>query len=114
MKPEKVLIRLIAACGMISQYNLPASEKYGIKNIPLVITKRITMRGFIVADPDMGPKHTVEHQKNVAKWIHEGTFKAKQSITEGIDNAPTGLVGMLKGDNFGKAVLKIAELDEKK
>ena len=61
----------------------------------------------------MGPKHAKEHQKNVAKWISEGTFKAKQSITEGIDNAPTGLIGMLKGENFGKAVLKIADLDKK-
>ena len=45
--------------------------------------------------------------------VHEGTFIAKQSITRGIDNAIDGLLGMLKGENFGKAVLTIAELDEK-
>ena len=61
----------------------------------------------------MGPKYAAEHQKNVAKWIHDGTFKAQQSITEGIDNAIFGFIGMLKGENFGKAVLKIADLDEK-
>ena len=98
---------------MISQYNLQASERYGIKNTYLLIPKRVTLRGFIVTDADMGLKHATEHQKNVGKWIYEGTFKAKQSITEGIDNAPTGLLGMLKGDNFGKAILKIADLDEK-
>jgi NADPH-dependent curcumin reductase CurA len=58
----------------------------------------------------MGPKYTAEHQKNVQKWIKDGTFKAKLSVTEGIDNAAEGLVGMLKGDNFGKALLKIADL----
>lgn len=46
----------------------------------------------------MGPKYTAEHQKNVQKWIHEGTFKAQQSVTEGIDNAVDGLLGMLKGE----------------
>ena len=78
-----------------------------------VVAKRLTMRGFIVNDPDMGPKYAADHQKNVAKWIHEGSFKAQQSVTDGIDNAITGLLGMLKGDNFGKAVLKIKDLDEK-
>ena len=45
--------------------------------------------------------------------VHEGTFIAKLSVTRGIDNAIDGLLGMLKGENFGKAVLTIAELDEK-
>lgn len=58
----------------------------------------------------MGPKYAVDHQKNVAKWISEGTFKAQQSVTTGIDNAIKGLLGMLKGENFGKAVLTIEEL----
>ena len=68
------------------------------------------MQGFIVGDPNMGPKYAAEHQKNVQKWISEGTFKAQQSVTVGIDNAAKGLLGMLKGDNFGKAVLVIDEL----
>lgn len=98
---------------MISQYNLEEGQRYGVKNLTNVVSKRLTMRGFIVGDPDMGPIYAAEHQKNVSKWIHEGSFKAQQSITDGIDNAVTGFLGMLKGDNFGKAVLKIANLDEK-
>ena len=98
---------------MVSQYNLEEDQRYGVKNLINVVAKRLTMRGFIVGDPDMGPKCSAEHQKNVSKWIHEGSFKAQQSITDGIDNAITGFIGMLKGDNFGKAVLKIADLDEK-
>lgn len=98
---------------MISQYNLTPDKAYGVKNMMLVVGKRITIRGFIVFDPDMGPKYAEEHQKNVQKWIHDGTFKAKMSVTDGIDHAAEGLLGMLKGENFGKAVLKVADLDEK-
>lgn len=64
------------------------------------------MQGFIVMDPNMGPKYAAEHQKNVQKWIHEGTFKAQQSVTDGIDNAVDGLLGMLKGDVSRTSIVK--------
>ncbi|MCJ1228225.1 hypothetical protein MMC12_004886 [Toensbergia leucococca] len=97
-------------CGMISQYNSKTDEVYGVKNMPLVVSKRLQMQGFIVTDPNMGPVYAAEHQKNVAKWIHEGSFKAKMSLTQGIENSIEGLIGMWKGENFGKAVLVVAEL----
>jgi len=99
----------IVACGMVSEYNKPDSEKYGVKNLFQVVTKRLTMRGFIVGDKNMGPVYLKERDEKVAKWLHDGSFKSKYSITEGIDNAPEGFVGMLQGKNFGKAVLKIAD-----
>ena len=104
---------LAVACGMISQYNNASpSDVYGVKNMTMFIRKRLTMRGFIVFDANMGPKYTADHQKNVAKWIAEGSFKAQQSVTEGIDKGVEGFLGMLKGENFGKAVLEIAKLEE--
>ncbi|EAU34305.1 hypothetical protein ATEG_05236 [Aspergillus terreus NIH2624] len=93
----------IVVCGLISQYN---SEPYPIKNIHNVLIKRLDMRGFIVSDKGMGDKYTEEHQKNVQKWIKEGSFKALIHETEGIDNAADGLVGIFYGKNKGKAVLK--------
>ena len=96
---------------MVSQYNKPPNEGYGIKNLPLVVGKRLTMRGFIVSDPDFGPSYIGDLYKNVGKWISDKTFKAQYSVTDGIDNGVEGLLGMLRGDNFGKAVLKIADLD---
>lgn len=48
-----------------------------------------------------------------ALTVHDGTFIAKQSITKGIDNAIDGLLELLRGENFGKVVLTIAELDKK-
>jgi NADPH-dependent curcumin reductase CurA len=102
----------IVACGMVSQYNTPMPERYGIKNLFLVVSKRITMRGFIVWDQNMGPVYAKERDEKVSKWLHEGSIKAKLSVTDGIDNGPKAFVGMLEGKNFGKAVLKIADLEK--
>lgn len=102
----------IICCGMISQYNLSSpSDAYPIRNLFKVVAKRIKMQGFIVNDKITGPLYAEEHQKNVQKWIKDGSFKAQLSITQGIENGPEGLVGMLHGDNFGKAVLVIDELE---
>ncbi|KAK4996447.1 hypothetical protein LTR66_003945 [Elasticomyces elasticus] len=100
----------IIACGMISQYNSKPEDMYPIRNMGQVVAKRIKIQGFIVFDPDMGPVYTEEHQKNVQKWIHDGSFKIEMSVTEGIDNAVEGLLGLFQGKNFGKAVLEIAKL----
>ncbi|KAJ5099947.1 NADP-dependent oxidoreductase RED1 [Penicillium argentinense] len=93
----------VVVCGLISQYN---SAPYPIKNLYNVLAKRITMRGFIVSDPDIGPIYTKEHQERVQKWIKEGSFKTLIHETEGIDNSPEGLVGIFHGKNKGKAMLK--------
>lgn len=100
----------IIACGMISQYNAKPGEQYPIRNLMQVVAKRLTIRGFIVGDENMGPKHAKEHQEKLQKWLADGTFKAKISVTEGIDNAIEGFLGMLQGKNFGKAVLQIADI----
>lgn len=102
----------IVACGMISQYNVKPEESYPIKNLMQVVGKRLTMRGFIVSDANMGPKHSKDHQEKLQKWLSEGSFKAKIDVTEGIDNAVDGFLGMLSGKNFGKAVLQIADLEK--
>ncbi|OAL71918.1 alcohol dehydrogenase, zinc-containing [Trichophyton violaceum] len=97
----------IVACGMISQYNLQMRERYPIKNLFYFITKRLTMRGFIVNDPGMGDKWSKEHLERVSKWIKDGSFKPLIAETVGIENAPEGLVGIFHGRNLGKAVLKL-------
>lgn len=96
----------IIACGMISQYNVAPDQAYGVKNLMSVVGKRLTMRGLIVSDPDMGPKHAEEHKKNVTAYLKDGSFKAKVHEWAGMENGAEAFVGMLKGENFGKAVLK--------
>lgn len=97
----------VVACGMVSQYNKKEGEQYGIKNLMLVVGKRLTMRGFIVGDEDMGPKWAAEHQEKVRKWLKAGEMTAK-THTWGIEEADKGFVGMLNGENLGKAVVKLS------
>ncbi|KAH6679114.1 hypothetical protein B0J14DRAFT_503749 [Halenospora varia] len=98
----------IVQCGSISQGSLPPSQQYGIKNMPLVVGKRLTLRGFIVFDPDMGPKYKDEHRENMMKWIRDGEVRVRIDVTKGMERSAEGFVGMLKGANFGKAVLEAA------
>ena len=51
--------------------------------------------------------YSKEHQENVAKWLASGEMVAKETITEGVENAAEGFIGMLQGKNFGKACLKL-------
>lgn len=95
-------------CGMISQYSAKPEERYGVKNLMNIVAKRITMRGFIVTDPDF-QKYKAEHREKVGKWIKEGGFKVSQSETKGLENVPEGFVGMLKGENFGKAIVNLKD-----
>ncbi|KEF50926.1 uncharacterized protein A1O9_13018 [Exophiala aquamarina CBS 119918] len=97
----------IVACGQISQYNIDAKDRYPIYNTMQVVSKRLTMTGFIVSDDNMGLKYAASHRDKVSKCLKDGTFKAKVHETVGIENAAEAFIGMLKGENFGKAVLKI-------
>ena len=72
-----------------------------------IVTKQILFQGFIVSKPGFGPAYYKEHQETMSKWLADGSVKAKLDVVEGIENAADGLVGMLEGKNFGKAVLKI-------
>ncbi|GLA36847.1 hypothetical protein AnigIFM63309_003282 [Aspergillus niger] len=101
----------IVACGMVSQYNLKPEERYGLKNLYNVVTKRLRMRGFIVGDKDIGPKWIKERNEKVTAWLQKGSINAKEDITVGIENGPEAFVAMLRGENLGKAVLKIADPD---
>lgn len=99
---------MVANCEakQISGYNTPVEQRYGVKNMFHVVAKRLTMQGFIVSDKDFWA-YAPKHQETVQKWLAEGSYVAKLHVTEGIDNAAEGLVGILQGDNFGKAILKI-------
>jgi len=98
-------------CGAISQYNLPPKEQTKLNiNELWLLQRRITIRGFIVGDAELGPKHYKDHQERVGQWLKEGSFIYTDHVTEGIDNAAQGLLDIFHGKNFGKAWLKIADL----
>ena len=94
---------------MIAEYNAKSdADRYGHKNLMLVVGKQLTMRGFLVhEDPTIGPKHKDEHNKNVRNWLRDGSFISKIHEWD-ISEGDKGFVGMLRGENFGKAVLKVS------
>jgi NADPH-dependent curcumin reductase CurA len=94
----------IVACGMISQYNLEKPD--GIHNLMSVIANRVLIQGFIVTDHQ---DQTAEFHEEMGDWLGLGKMKYRDQITKGIENAPAAFIGMLKGDNFGKAVVEIAK-----
>lgn len=93
----------IIACGMISQYNLEKPE--GIHNLGSVVGNRIHMQGFIVSDH---MDQQAAFHAEMGAWLKTGKIKYRDDITKGLANAPAAFIGMLKGENFGKAVVEIA------
>ena len=71
-----------------------------------VLTKRLTIRGFIVTD---FAATLDDFMRDVPQWIKDGTIKYREDIAEGLENAPAAFMGMLKGKNFGKQLVRIAE-----
>lgn len=93
----------IVVCGLIAEYN--ATEPYGYKRLRAVLVNRIRMQGMIVFDwKDRYP----EALQGLAAHVAAGRLKYRESIVEGLDNAPRALAGLLKGENFGKQLVKIA------
>lgn len=89
-------------CGMISQYNLV--EREGVHNLPYITRKRLTMRGFIVGDhADRLPQFMAE----MSEWLRTGQVKYRIDVAEGLENAPAVFIAMLKGENFGKQVVRV-------
>ena len=89
-------------CGMISQYNLV--ERDGVQNLVYLTRKRIRMQGFIVSDhSDLLPEFMAE----MAGWLKSGEVKYRVDVADGLENAPATFIAMLKGENFGKQVVRI-------
>lgn len=74
----------------------------------MMVRKRLQWQGFLVLDPEIA-QHAEQRDKNISKWIGDGSFKSIDYVTVGMDNAVEGFLGMLRGDNLGKSVLKIAD-----
>jgi NADPH-dependent curcumin reductase CurA len=90
-------------CGAISQYSATARGP-GLRNIALAVPRRLTLRGFIIFDhQDRYPAFTAE----VAPWIASGKIRTRETIVDGIENAPEAFLGMLRGDNTGKMLVRI-------
>lgn len=93
----------IVLCGMIARYNDTKLEP-GPRNLFLAIGKRLTLRGFIVSDHlDRIGAFTTD----MARWISEGKIRWKTTILEGIEKAPEAFIGLFKGENLGKMLVRV-------
>ncbi len=92
----------IPLCGLVSQYN--ATEPYGMKNLREVFNHRITVRGFVLSDhKDLWPEAT----RALADAYRAGRLHYRESIAEGLENAPQAFIDMLAGANVGKQLVRL-------
>jgi NADPH-dependent curcumin reductase len=96
----------IPVCGLIAQYNETEASvpKWAPSLMRTVLTKRLTIRGFIVSD--FAARHA-EFLRDMSQWVREGKVKYREFVTEGLDSAPAAFIGMLKGANFGKQLVRV-------
>ncbi|MEG9304704.1 NADP-dependent oxidoreductase [Psychrobacter celer] len=101
----------VPVCGLVSQYNatdLPEGKDRLGMLMGLILRQRLTVKGFIIFE-EYGD-HFPEFLETMGKWVESGAVKTKEHITDGLNNAPDAFVKMLNGENFGKTVIKVADV----
>ena len=94
----------VICCGALSQYDR-APPKSGPRGIPgIIVTKRLSLRGFIVMDFD---DQKEEANKQLQEWIDNKKIVVAEDIVEGLENTPSALIGLLNGENKGKRLVKL-------
>jgi NADPH-dependent curcumin reductase len=93
----------IPLCGMIAEYN--QVDVRG-PNLRALLVKRALIKGFIVSDhPDRFP----DFQRDCGAWLREGRLKYREDIVDGLENAPSALLKLFSGENFGKLIVRVSE-----
>lgn len=92
----------ITICGLVSQYN--ATEPYAMRNLRSVLVNRIRMQGFIVSDRmELWPRAISE----LTGWLTDRRLRYRETVAQGLEAAPAAFIGMLRGQNFGKQLVKL-------
>lgn len=94
----------IAVCGMISGYNRPGNVA-PVNNLAAIIYRRVTLRGFTTVD---FTDRLAKFETEMADWVRAGRIRWRDSIVDGLERAPDALIGLFRGDNIGKALVRIA------
>ena len=93
----------VVVCGTISDYN--STDPYRVKNWRAILVNRLKVQGMIVFD---FKERYGEAFKALAGYYAAGKLKTRESVVEGLANAPQGFIALLKGGNFGKQLVKLA------
>jgi len=94
----------VALVGLISQYN-ERKQHHGLDIAPL-LWKRATLRGMIVTDH---VKRTPDFLRDAGAWLRDGRLKYRETIVDGLDNAPQAFLGLFHGENIGKLIVQVAQ-----
>jgi NADPH-dependent curcumin reductase CurA len=95
----------IAVCGMISGYNATEASS-APRNLGQIVARRATIRGLLVSDhEDLLPQFVAD----VAPLIGSGQLRYTETVIEGLTNAPGAFLGLMRGENTGKMLVKIAD-----
>lgn len=93
----------IVVCGMIANYNA-AEPQPGPRNLGLLISKRLTMQGFIVSDHH---ERWPQFYRDMGRWLAEGKIKWQETVVDGLENAPSAFLGLFSGENTGKMLVRL-------
>ncbi|HXQ13669.1 MAG TPA: NADP-dependent oxidoreductase [Caulobacteraceae bacterium] len=93
----------IPVCGMISMYN---GGGEGVTNLFALIYGRIRMEGFVSSD---FPHLNAKFAEDMTGWLKSGRVKYQETILEGFEQAPHGLIGLFSGLNHGKMLIRVAD-----
>ena len=69
-----------------------------------ILVQRLTLRGFIVRD---FADQAGDFLRDVSGWVRDGRMKYREDFIDGLENAPEGLIGLLRGDNLGKRMVRV-------
>jgi NADPH-dependent curcumin reductase CurA len=96
----------VPVCGLIAHYNDTESKppKWAAAMMRAILTKRLTFRGFIVGD---FAARRGDFLQDMSSWVREGKVKYKEFVTDGLESAPEAFMGLLKGANFGKQLVRV-------
>jgi NADPH-dependent curcumin reductase CurA len=97
----------VVACGSISRYN-DAEPTPGPRNMFMVVTKRLRIEGFIISDHF---DRFREFVGEAAEWVRDGRLRYRETVVDGIENAPKAFLGLLRGENIGKMLVKVGPTD---
>jgi len=98
----------IPVCGLVANYNL-TSQPEGPDQLPgflgQVLTQSLTVRGFI--QDEFSRSHGRDFVRDMGGWIADGQVRYLEDVVDGLENAPSAFAGMLRGENFGKLIVKV-------
>lgn len=108
VRPRLNTYARVPVCGLVATYNdtaLPEGPDRSGALLRLILTKSITMRGFI--QNEFVKAHHAAFLRDVSGWVKDGRIAYREDIVQGLENAPEAFIGMLTGKNFGKLLVQV-------